>query len=98
VTFDPTITFGAIVNALVLLVGFAIAFTRIGGRIDLLSQRLTAVEEALKAFGNVSTRLAVNETVAATHAQMIAGLQKEIADMRRGSGFIAAGRERLDGE
>ena len=31
----------------------------------------------MRAFGNVSTRLAVNETVSATHTQMIAGLQKD---------------------
>lgn len=44
-TFDPTITSGAVLNAIVLLVGFVVAFTRIGGRIDLLAQRLKAVEE-----------------------------------------------------
>jgi hypothetical protein len=31
----------------------------------------------MKAFGNVSTRLAVNETVPTTHTQMIAGLRKD---------------------
>lgn len=41
---------------------------------------------------------AVNETVSATHAQMIAGLQKDLADMRRGAGFISGPRERVNGE
>lgn len=94
-TFDPTITSGAVLNALVLLVGFAVAFTRIGGRIDLLSQRLSAVEEALKSFRDTSERLAVIETMQATHNQMIAGLQKETADLRHGRGFV---RESVDRE
>lgn len=85
---DPTITFGAILNALVLLVGFVVAFTRIGGRIDLLTQRLVAVEEALKATRDVNERLAVIETRQATHGQLIAISQAELSDLRHGRGFV----------
>ncbi len=43
-TFDPTLSLGTLINAGVLLIGFVIAFARIGYRIDLLSQRLSAVK------------------------------------------------------
>ncbi len=79
-TFDPTITFGAILNAGILFVGFVVAFTRIGGHIDLLSQRLVSVEEAVKAQRDVSERLAVIETRQATHGQLIALGQREVSD------------------
>lgn len=91
-TFDPTLSLGTLVNAVVLLIGFVIAFARIGGRIDLLSQRLSAVEEALKAFGNVTARLAVIEALQGSHAQMIAALQKELSDVRHGDGFVRGSR------
>lgn len=92
-TFDPTITFGALINAGVLMVGFVVAFTRIGGRIDLLSLRLGAVEESLKAQRDVSERLAIIETRQATHGQMIAAIQADIAEMKRGRGFVIGPRE-----
>lgn len=87
-TFDPTITSGALMNALVLLIGFAIAFTKIGGRIDLLTQRLTAVEDALKAARDINERIAVIETRQGTHGQMIATCQVNIEELRHGRGFI----------
>lgn len=87
-TIDPTITFGAILNALVLLVGFAVAFTRIGGRIDLLSQRVGSVEEAVKNQRDVSERLAVIETRQATHGQLIALAQSDVSELRHGRGFV----------
>lgn len=98
-SFDPTITFGAVLNALVLLVGFAVAFTRIGGRIDLLSQRLGAVEDALKSHRDTSERLAIIETRQATHGQMIARCQEEVSELRHGRGFVQARSQGgLDGE
>ena len=87
-TFDPTITFGAILNAGVLLVGFVVAFTRIGGRIDLLTQRLASVEDNLRATRDVSERLAVIETRQATHGQLIALGQREVSELRHGRGFV----------
>lgn len=93
-TFDGTITLGALLNAAVLIIGFTIAFTRIGGRIDLLAQRVTSVEEVLTRQRDVSERLAVIETRQATHGTLIANAQTEIQDIRRGRGFI---RDRASG-
>ncbi len=96
-TFDPTITSGAVLNALVLLVGFVVAFTRIGGRIDLLSQRLKTVEETLKKLSDNNTRIAIMEERVTNHSKMITAVQQEIADLRRGTGFIK-GHRGIDGE
>lgn len=96
-TFDPTITSGAILNAIVLLVGFVVAFTRIGGRIDLLSQRLKAVEEAIKESSDNHTRIAILETRVTNHGNMITAVQADISDLRRGVGFVK-GHRGVDGE
>ncbi len=96
-TIDPTITFGAVLNAGVLLVGFAVAFSRIGGRIDLLAQRLKAVEEAIKEQSNNNTRISILEERVTNHGKMITAAQQDISDLRRGTGFIK-GHRGIDGE
>jgi hypothetical protein len=96
-TFDPTITSGAVLNAIVLLVGFVVAFTRIGGRIDLLAQRLKAVEEAIKEQSNNNTRISILEERVTNHGKMIAASQQDISDLRRGNGFVK-GHRGIDGE
>lgn len=91
-TFDPTITVGAVLNALVLLVGFAVAFTRIGGQIALLAQRLKAVEDAIKEQSNNNTRIAILEERVTNHGKMIATNQNVIEDLRHGRGFVNGAR------
>jgi len=97
-TFDPSITFGALLNAGVLLVGFVVAFTRIGGRIDLLAQRLKAVEEAVKESSDIDKRLATLEERVTNHVHMLTIAQADISDLRRGKGFITSHRQSVDGE
>lgn len=96
--FDPTITLGAIINAVVLLIGFVVAFTRIGGRIDLLSLRMASVEEAVKGSHSVGSQIAVLEVRQTNHATNLATLQREVSDLRRGKGYIKDQREGIDGE
>lgn len=96
-TFDPTITSGAIINAVVLLVGFVIAFTRIGGRIDLLAQRLKAVEDAIKEHSNNNTRISILEERVTNHGKMLTAVQSDISDLRKGIGFVK-GHRGIDGE
>lgn len=96
--FDPSITLGALLNAGVLLVGFVVAFTRIGGRIDLLSLRLVSVEEALKNAKGVDSRIATVEERLTNHVSMLTTAQRDISDLRRGEGFIAGHRKGVDGE
>lgn len=101
--FDPTISLGMLINAGVLLVGFVIAFTKLGGRIDLLSERmksteevtsvrLKCIEDVLKDSKDFDKRLTTSESVLAT-------AQRDIYDLRRGDGFITAShRKSIDGE
>jgi hypothetical protein len=96
--FDPTITSGAVLNAVVLLVGFVVAFTRIGGRIDLLSVRLGAVEEAIKLSRDTDSRLATIEERLTNHGTTLSTVQRELFDLRRGKGFITGQRQSVDGE
>lgn len=97
-TFDPSITLGALLNAAVLLVGFVVAFTRIGGRIDLLAQRLKAVEDTLKDTRDFEKRLTINEERITNHGRSIITIQEEVSDLRRGKGFITSNRKSVDDE
>lgn len=97
-TFDPSITMGALLNAGVLLVGFVVAFTRIGGRMDLLSQRMESVEKSLDNASDTDKRLATLEERLTNHVQMLTIAQRDISDLRRGSGFITSGRQQVNGE
>lgn len=103
--FDPTITLGAIINASVLLIGFVVAFTRIGGRIDLLAQRVgsseTAIERmeaTLKSTHDTDKRVATIEERLTNHVTMLTTAQRDISDLRRGKGFIKGDRSSIDGE
>lgn len=98
-TIDTTLNLGNIITAIMAIVAFAVAFTRLGGRIDilakdvggkvdLLSLRVKAVEDALKGQGDMTTRVAVLETRQAADSKLIAGLAGEVSDLRRGRGFI----------
>lgn len=97
-TFDPSITLGAIINAAVLLVGFVVAFTRIGGRIDLLAQRLEAVEKKIDTAADHDKRVSILEERVTNHVTMLVTVQKDVSDMRRGEGFITGHRKGVDGE
>lgn len=97
-TFNPEITLGAILNALVLLVGFVGAFVRIGGRIDILAIRIKAVEDTLKDSRDFDKRLTINEERITNHGRTLTTLQQDISDLRRGEGFITGHRKSVDGE
>lgn len=92
ITFDGTISLGALVNAAVLLIGFVVAFTRLGGRLDLLSLRLQGVETVLAATQKFDIRITLIE-------ERISNLQKEIAALKRGEGWShEKPRTGVDGE
>lgn len=87
-TFDPTITLGALLIVLGHVASMFWFAARVDKRIDLLGLRLAAVEDNLRNSRDVSERLAVIETLQATHGQLIANLQTDQQDLRRGRGFI----------
>lgn len=88
-TIDTTINLGNLLTALLAIVAFVISFTKMGGRIDLLSQRVKAMEDAIKGHGDIGTRVAVMEARQATNSDQIATLQKDMHDLRHGRGFVA---------
>lgn len=91
-TFDPSISFGAILNAVALIIGFSIAFTRIGGRIDLLSQRLGSVEEVVKSTTAIRSEIAAMQ-------ERLTTAQRDITELRHGDGFITGhSRKGIDGQ
>jgi hypothetical protein len=87
-TIDTTVNLGNILTALIAVIGFVIAFTKMGGRIYLLTQRVKGVEDVLKGQGDLGTRVAVIETRQAMHGQLIANQQTEISELRHGKGFV----------
>ena len=104
-TFDPSITLGALLNAGVLLVGFVVAFTRIGGRIDLVDQSVESIKETLsiiqRTIADIAAhdkRIAIVEERLNNHAQMIAAHTSDISGLRRGEGYVQSRRKSVDGE
>lgn len=96
-TFDPTISWGAILNAFVLLAGFIAAFTRIGGLIGLMTLRLERLEKAVEKLADNNTRLALVEERVTNHSKMIATNHNIIEDLRHGKGFVSGPRSGVDG-
>ena len=96
--FDPTVTLGAILNAGIIFVGFVVAFTRIGGRLDLLAQHMGMVEKSLEAKGDLDRRIATVEERLTNHVNMLTLIQKDVHDLRRGDGWIRSSRRTIDGE
>lgn len=93
ITFDPTISWGSIIQVLVLLVGFIAAFTRVGGLISLMTLRLERLEKAVEKLADNNTRLAILEERVTNHSKMIATNHGVIEDLRHGKGFVGIDRE-----
>lgn len=89
-TFDPTITLGTLLQIIVFLSGGLMAFMRVQGKLDLLSQRVDSLE---KTSSNVSSIL----QQLAAHSQQINSMEEDLRDLRHGRGFIR-GRNGIDGE
>lgn len=76
ITFDGSINFGAILNAAVLLVGFVVAFTRIGGRIDLLALRIEEIEKIITDTKTYDRRITTLEERVTNQAARIEDLKR----------------------
>lgn len=103
-TFDPTITIGAVL-IVISQVGTMFWFAaRMDKRIDLLAvhvdnlgKRVDAQAETIKEYTRIGERFAVLEGRVTNHGAMMAVVQQEISDLRRGEGFIS-GHRGVDGE
>jgi len=75
-SFDGSINFGAILNAAVLLVGFVVAFTRIGGRIDILVLRIEEIEKIITDTKTYDRRITTLEERVTNQASRIDDLKR----------------------
>lgn len=83
IVFDSTISGGSVLNALAIVIGFVVAFTRIGGRLDLLSHRVETLESSLTDAKGIDKRLITLEERVTNHVAMMVEFQKEIAVSRQ---------------
>ncbi len=104
-SFDGTITAGAVLMTLTMLAGFistvvtiTVVFTKLGGRLDLLAHRVYGIEQRVEGISTIPTRVAVLETNQANQGAILAANQKDLAGLRRGEGWITHPRDRVDGE
>ncbi len=96
-TFDPTISLGAILN-LGGIIGVALIYLiRMEGKMNVFSVRVGALEESVSALIKTDVRLATIEERLTNHVTMLTTAQRDISDLRRGDGFIR-GRAGVDGE
>jgi hypothetical protein len=96
--FDPTITFGAVLNfAGVVGIGL-IYLIRMEGKINVFTVRIDRLEKTVEALAKNDSRMAVIEERLNNHSKMLTTAQSDISDLRRGNGFITTHRERVDGE
>lgn len=104
-TFDPTITVGALL-IIVSQIGSMFWFVaRMDKRIDLLSlnvenlaKRVDAQGDSIKEYTKIGERFAVLEGRVSNNGSMMTTIQRDISDLRRGDGFIQGHRRSVDGE
>lgn len=93
--FDPTISAGNILTLLFGVVALAVAWTKIGGRLDMVEYRVKSVEETLKIIATVLEKFTMQEKGVALIDQRVVALEvqtalleKTIDELRRGIGWI----------
>jgi len=90
----------ALTNLVAVIVSAAVTFTKLGGRVDILAQRLSMLENDFTASADVKAdkRLALIEQRQGTHGEMLATLQSKTERLARGEGWVTAPRHSIDGE
>lgn len=88
ISFDPSITFGAILQTLVLLGGILAWGMKLNTDISLIKADISNLQSSNKNFsatfsqlGNVLTQIAVQDT-------RISNIDKRITDLSHGRGFV----------
>ena len=104
VTFDATINLGNIITIGLGLVTLAVAWTKLGGRLDMLEYRVEAIENTLKLIATAIEKFSNNERLLAlieqrleTTEQHYISLQETVDRLRRGQGW-EQDRTAVDGE
>lgn len=109
-TFDATISAGNIITILfgvvIWIITLAVAWTKFGGRMDILEFRVKLVEDTLERIALVLEKFTTNEKEVALLKQEVAALQVDfstlhmtVEGLRKGEGYIQNPRRaNLDGE
>lgn len=105
-TFEPTINIGNVITIGLALFAAIGAWYKVGARLDLIEYRVKAIEDTLKALSevlrsvaNTEKQLAVLDSRQLAIEGVVATLTRDVADLRRGEGFIQAPRRgNVDGE
>lgn len=97
-TFDPTVTLGAILNLGGIISVALIYLIRMEGKMNLFALRIKALEGSVAALVKTDVRLATIEERLTNHVQMLTTAQRDISDLRRGEGFITNRRSTVEGE
>ena len=99
VAFDFTINLTTILGVVVWLVTLAIAWTKFGGRLDLLELRVSNVEKALDKIATALTLFGTNEKTLVLLQEQLSTLQRDLSTLhetverlRVGEGFISGPR------
>lgn len=104
--FEPTINAGNLIMIAMIAVSIVGGWYKFGGRLDIIEFRVKAIEDTLKALSDVLKTIANTDKEIAVLDQRqlavegsVATLSKDVADLRRGEGFIQAPRRaNVDGE
>lgn len=109
-TFDATISAGNLITILfgtiIWVITLAVAWTKFGGRMDMLEFRVKLVEDTLAKIAAVLEKFTTNEKEVALLKQEVVALQENysslhstVEGLRKGEGFIQAPRRaNVDGE
>jgi hypothetical protein len=103
--FEPTINLGNLVMIAMIVVTVIGGWYKFGGRLDIIEFRVKAIEETLKTLSEVlrsiadtDKQLALIDQRQLTIETTVSTMGREIADLRRGGGWITAQRASVDGE
>jgi len=105
-TFEPTINLGNVITITLALAAALGAWYKVGSRLDLIEYRVKAIEdtlktlsEVLKSIANTDKEIAVLDQRQLAVEGVVSTLSRDVADLRRGEGFIQAPRRgNVDGE
>jgi hypothetical protein len=103
-TFDPSINLGHLVTIVMILVGIIIAWTKFGGRLDMIEYRVTSIEktllllgETLKSIAETEKKMAVMDGRQLAMEGSYTSLAQAVEGLRKGEGYIQSRRANIDG-
>lgn len=97
-SFDPTVTLGALLNLGGIVSVGLIYLIRMEGKMNVFAVRIGKLEETVSALVKTDVRLATIEERLKNHVAMLTTVQRDVSDLRRGDGWITKPRGGIDGE